>query len=365
MNVRSLQFFYRVLLGLLPRGFTTVFGEEMQTVFTDVVTEAAGRGLVSLMQAALTELGSLPLEALRLHLTAPKTLSGGRGAGWEGLPTRKESLLVLILFALPLLGLYYQNPAFHSTRWPVYLACGLVLGVLLAGFLSGFPRWSLPYLGQVLSTGCFVVIMEYGADLFSPLVLEKLAFLPKTENTRLIVEALWSGILWLSLFAMIALAIGLLALLKRCQPMLQRIRQDWTLGSYILYSGVAAALGLSFARHLSKNIYAIASILCLALGAWLFLRSPHVWQRLLALLGGLTCAVYVAAAGQWPLHPLDAWESRLWWAVTENSGSLLAAVEWGWMAAILLAPALFHLYPRRSGPHSSGPHECGLKTAFP
>jgi hypothetical protein len=348
MNNRLWSNLYWILLKLFPRGFSSIFGEEMVCVFEAVLEEADRKGRVAILWAVLRELGCLPLEALRLHLSGDKSLPGLRSTGWEGPPTRKEGLLMLGLFALPILGLFYQHAVFFSARRLVYLACGVVLGVVLVGFLKGFPRWSLPYLGLVLATASFVLIMECGADTLSPQVMEKLGFLPQTADARLVIEVLWSGMLWLGLFALTGMVLGLLALLKRCQVLLQRIRQDWTLVSYILYSGVLAALGLSFSRHFAKNIYAVASIACLALGAWLFLRSPRAWQRLLALLGGLTLAVSMAAAGQWPLHPLDTWESAVWLG-SIGSSSLLPVLEWGWIVIFLLAPGVLHLHPRRRG----------------
>jgi hypothetical protein len=346
MNYSLLSFFYRTLLKLFPRSFYSVFAEEMQSVFADVLADAAQKGSSTLTWTMLRELGCLPLEALRLHLTGETFLPAKRPAGWEGPPSRKEGLLMVGLFALPILGLFYRHSGLLSGRWPVYLACGLVLGVLLAGFMKGFPRWSLPYLGLVLATASFVLIMESGADQLSRQVVEKLSFLPLTANTRLVIEILWSGMLWLCLFALVGLVLFLFTLLKRCQVMLQRIRQDWTLVSYILYSGVLSALGLSFTRHFAQNSYAVASVVCLACGAWLFLRCPRAWQRLLALLGGLTLAVFAAAAGQWPLHPLGVWEEGMWLS-SVGVNRVLPAVEWGWMVILLIAPVLLHWRPRR------------------
>lgn len=350
MKARPFLYLYQAILHLFPRSFQQDFGAEMRMVFEDVLEDAAGKGQPVLVRAALREIASLPLAALRLHLAGEKSLPGARFPGWEGPPTRNERLLLLVLFALPILGLYSQPPAFISSQWLVYLICGLAIGVLVAGFVQGFPRWSLPYLGLVLSSASFVLIMQCGADSLSPQALAKLEFLPQNESTRLVAETLWSGLVWLSLFVTVGLFLGLLLLLKRCQLMLRRIRQDWTLVSYILYGGILAGLGLSFYYHFARSIYAVASILCLALGAWLFLRGSQPWQRLLALLAGLTLAVTAATAGQWPLHPLDRWESDLWQEISVRSGLLLVIVEWGWMVVFLLAPVMLYFLPRKRCP---------------
>lgn len=351
MKVISILFLYRILLRLFPRNFYMDFAEEMQSVFTDIITEASRRGQVALVRTVLRELTWLPVEALRLHL-APHVRSllvaGARQTGWDGPPTRKEALLVLAAFGLPALGLFYPETGFFSTSWPVYLAIGLALGVLVAGFIKGFPRWSLPYLGLVLSTAGFFLFVESGADQVAPLALTRLGIVVQDESTYLLLETAWSGFIWLSLFCMVGLGLGALLLVKRCRDLLQRVRQDWTLASYILYSGIVAVLGMSFARHLSPDLYAIASILCLGVGAWLFLTSPQAWQRVLALFGGLTLAVSAAAAGQWPLHPLLGWESALRVEAAGSSDNLLVTLEWVWMSVVIMAPVLLRYLPGRS-----------------
>ena len=351
MKVISILFLYRILLRLFPRNFYVDFAEEMQSVFTDVITEAGKRGKMAQARAMLRELAWLPVEALRLHLVPhvrSLLVAGARQAGWDGPPTRKEALLVLAAFGLPALGLFYHETGFFSTRWPVYLAIGLALGVLVAGFMKGFPRWSLPYLGLVLSTAGFFLFVESGADQVAPLALNRLGIAVQDESTFLLLEAAWSGFLWLSLFCMVGLGLGALVLIKRCRDLLHRVRQDWTLASYILYSGIMAVLGLSFARHLSPDLYAIASILCLGVGAWLFLTSPQAWQRVLALFGGLTLAVSAAAAGQWPLHPLQGWESTLRVETVNGSQNLLVTLEWVWMSVVIIAPVLLRYLPGSS-----------------
>ncbi len=349
MDAFPIYKFYRILLRIFPRSFYAEFHEEMQAVFSDVLAEAAERGRMAWLAATLNEMLSLPVEALRLHLAAHSiNLPGARSTGWEGPPTRKESWLALVAFTLPVLGLYYRESILQSARLPVYLAAGLVLGVVLAGFLKGFPRWSLPYLGIVLSTACFFLLVECKADELFPLAMKQVGIVPQDESARLVFEALWSGLLWLSLFAVTLLGLSLLALLRRCQVMLQRIRQDWTLASYILYTGILTALGLSFSRHISQEFFAVASLVCLGAGGWLFLRSPRPWQRVLALVGGLTLAVLVAFAGRSPLHPLETWAMVLPLEVESHSKSVLVLLEWAWLAALLVAPVFLRFIPRCS-----------------
>ncbi len=337
------QCLYRSLLRLFPRNFYDEFADEMQSIFCEVVAEAASRGGAAQALVVCRELALLQLEALRLHLI-PRLqrviASGARPLGWEGPPTWKETLLVMAAFSLPLLGLYHRETGFLSTRFVTYLAVGLALGVFLAGFLKGFPRWSLPYLGLILAIAGFLLVGDSRVDQFAPQIFNRLGIDAQDESMQLLLEAAWSGFLWFSLFSLIALGVGTLALFKRCRVMLQRIRQDWTLASYILYSGILPMLGLSFARCVSQVTYAIASIFCLGIGAWLFLTSRQAAQRMLALFGGLTLAVSVAAAGEWPLHPPQAWESGLRVMTVSGIESTFATLEWAWMSALIVAPVL-------------------------
>lgn len=358
MYVLLAQYLYRNLLRLFPRNFYAEFAEEMQSVFIEIVAEAGKRGCAAQVLAALRELACLPFEAVRLHLIPRyqnQIAAGERPAGWEGPPTRKEALLVLGVFALPLLGLSYRETGFFSTHFPAYLATGLVLGVVVAGFLKDFPRWSFPYLGLVFATAGFSFIVESGADQLAPQAISRLGIAVQDESTRLLLEAAWSGFLWFSLFSLIALGVGAMALFRRCRVIAQKIRKDWTLASYILYSGVAAIFGLSFARHISQDLYAVASVLCLGFGAWLFLTSSRAWQRALALLGGLTLAATVAAAGQWPLHPLHSWETALRLETSSRTGSTMVTLEWVWMSAVLLAPVLLRYLPWKRWHRTASP----------
>jgi hypothetical protein len=85
---------YRILLRLFPLSFRDEFGDEMQSVFAELLTEKAANGLPSLAWTILSELGSLPSAALRQCLASWFT-QNPRPAGWEGPPTRRESLLAL------------------------------------------------------------------------------------------------------------------------------------------------------------------------------------------------------------------------------------------------------------------------------
>jgi hypothetical protein len=158
-------------------------------------------------------------------------------------------------------------------------------------------------------------------------------------------------VLWLGLFFLTFLVLAVLTVLRRFCSLILNIRRDWTLVSFIIYGEAVFALILLFDEYSHKEPFVISSLLLLCAGAYFYLHGPSAWQRMLALLSGLSVAMWVAAYGKWsilPIQHLEVWverspEAERWFA----AGSTILA--WGWMIAALLAPALLRLLPRREG----------------
>lgn len=356
MSACLLTQFYGIMLRLYPRPFREEFGDEMQSVFTEAVSDASTSGLSFLFRTAVQEFVELTAEALRERM-AQHPVGAIQSAGWQGLPSRKETLLALGVFLLPVLCLVYQAVPFAPSPWWVYTAIAVCAGLLLAGVARGFPRWSLPYLGLALSGASFYFLFQWGADMLSPAAIARMGVNPSDDSMRLLLQAAWAGMMWLGLFVITFLAIGLLTLLRRFQPLLERIRQDWTLASYILYSGGLAVITLAFVFHRYEKLNMAGATLFLAAGSWLYLRSPRAWQRSVALLSGLGFSVAALSGWQWPLIPLQAWpdpSNWLWPDSLDGFGIQGMILEWGWLAAIILAPALVKFLPR-PGPGTAEP----------
>jgi hypothetical protein len=169
-----------------------------------------------------------------------------------------------------------------------------------------------------------------------------------------------TGMMWLMLFCLTLLVIALLAVFNRFQPLLRRIRHDWTLLSYILYGESFFALLLLFGSHRYEPNYAIASLFCLVSGMWFFARSPRRWQRLLALLSCLTLAIGVAALEKWQLLPGQV---GLSWSNLRFSEPGRLLLSWVWMVAALLLPALlYRLPPAPTRAPAAGSHPPGQKS---
>ena len=342
MKTHWMLYLYRGLLHLYPPHFQAEFAEEMQSVFADLLEDACVDGPFAWLKLCYAELKDLPGAALRQRLDINR-LAPAVQASWDGPPKRLELLAGIAVFLLPSVFVFTQ-PASGLFNTPWLVALGVLFSVVfIAGFVNGLPRWSLPYLGLVLSATSFAAVIQWVADFSAPAALASYGIVVQDQSALLCLEVAWAGLMWLGLFTLAFLVLGMLSLLRRFQPLLSRLRQDWTQFSYILYSGATLALVLAFDGYPRQQPFTLASALCLATGAWLFLHSSQRWQRGLALLGGLSLAMWTAAAGQWLLTPLQDWANWVAWRPQlpdprlESQRTLL---EWGWMVLVLLLPKL-------------------------
>ena len=338
MNVSFSLYIYKALLRLYPVPFREEFGEEMQGIFQETITEAQDAGGIAVWNTLLAELCSLPRAAFQYRSAESRLQT----SDWDRPPTRKEILAVLGVFMAPGAAILFNLPVELMSISLI----GLLVGVFVAGLARGFQRWSLPALGLGLSAFSFMVLFQWAADLVTPAMLANLIVLPHDESTRLILHAFWAGLMWFSLFTLIFLVLGLLALMRKFRVVLGRIQQDWTIASYILYSGAIFTLLLTFNQYRYEKTFALASSLCLATGAFLYLKSPRAWQRTLSLLTGLTLATGAIAASQWPAENLAGWRQLLVGLPLSSEQSFevyRVLLDWGWMVLFLLAPNLIKL----------------------
>jgi hypothetical protein len=343
---------YRTLLCLYPRRFKAEFGDEMEGVFADLLSETLSLPRRALLKLIWTELSHLPREALRQHwISKPERPAeiGAHPDGWEGPAKRTEMLVALGVFILPAVAIWFKSGPNLTTGW----LAGILTILFFLGVQRGFPRWSLPYFGLALSAASFLFIFQWAADLAAPSVISRLIAAPHNESTHLLLQVFWAGLMWLSLFLLVFLVFGVLALFRRFRSLLRRIRQDWTLVSYILYGGAMFMLALAFSQYRYEKPYAMASTFCLMTGAWLYLRSSQRWKRTLSLLVGLTLAMWTAALGLWSGGTWQNWNNWQSWGSLENERwfeGFRTILAWGWMVIAISAPALLRFLPRRD-PH--------------
>ncbi len=339
---------YKTVLFLYPPRFRAEFGEEMQEVFDQAVIDCSHKGGLALVYLCLGELASLPASLLNAHQTGRLR---GAPSGFISSPAPvsfsqswQELLLALAVFLLPA-GLILINQPFQKSA-PLSLLAGLLFlaVMMLVGWLGGAELRSLANIGILLVIATYLVLFQWVAGLVAPALISDFSPGALDRSTYLLLEAASRGMLWLMLFCLTLLIVALLAIFNRFQPLLHRVRHDWTLVSYILYGESLFALLLLFESQRFNLSYAIASLLCLLAGLWFFLRSPVRWVRLLAMLTCLTLAVGIAALDQWPLQSGAGW---LTWSQIHPSDAGRLLLSWVWMVAALLLPGLLARLPSR------------------
>ncbi len=285
---------YAQLLTLHPRRYRQEYRDELQTVFSLVVDEAAERSAISLLGTALREFRDLPGALIREHIrerrkrgmeTQLSTLEIDERPGrwtevlagiWPFL-IWGPGAVILAYLPVPIRRYWGAIPEIIVFALPILIGMGI-------GWIKKFPRWSYPYVGLVLGS-----LAALGLNpLFS------LIFPRGSEWSA------WGQILIVLSYSI--LACGLLLLTARrwrpLQPLYQGIRQDWTQLSFGLFP-LAAVLfgGIDHEEDPTLTIYVIAPTIILALGALLYLRSTAKAQRILALLFSLLLAVSVRLVG--------------------------------------------------------------------
>jgi hypothetical protein len=352
---RLIKKFYRLLLAFYPAEFRAEFGAEMEDVFTIALTHVQQSDGERSWRLIWREIRDWPGTVLQAHLRVRKRKMASDGFVEEKPLPRRELLAALLIFLLPFAG-----PLGSVGDWPEWLK--ILLGILYGGALlfglglavmKRLPRWSLPYLGIVLMPA---VLYTAEPKLWGWLYPRFLLTFGPRAGWSLSTRILYSGVnayiaLFLILFCALLLA-NVLRLLPYTRGVWQGIRVDWTALSFLLYGGLVIGVDMLFEEYRYDNIWRFFAWISLALGAWLYLRAKGQKQRILALLGGATGALWIVALAKWVLIPLQKWpmgypvspsEATRW---VETS---MALVSWVGIIILLLAPAVLSLLPPASG----------------
>ena len=340
---------YTLLLHLYPRRFRDEFGDEMTAIFNDMLADVKMDSWSNTMILFARELHDLPGSLWREHLRA-RVRSQNQNLIQQSLTT-KELIVAMALFIIPMLPamlvlLFEYQPASNSAR--TLITIGLLVFIFIViiwGFLKDFPYWSIPFLGIVMTPLVMLGVSWRLWETFYPAVYQMLGGRPSTVLTRIIYQALIQGFFWFTVFVGCALVVLLLMAWPRTRRLAQRIRQDWTVFSFLLYGGVIFDLELVFEEYRYDELWRIACYASLALGAWLYLKSKTSRERILVLLVGVTLTFWIAAVGKWSIIPQQswgAWYSNDDWAYRRfELGSTIA--HWVWVAFFMLMPALLTL----------------------
>lgn len=270
---------------------------------------------------------------------------------------RIELLAALIIFLLPLLIPLFGILATGGnglSRWVdssvLVLFLGAVLFALGLAIIKGLPRWSLSYLGFVLMLG--LVLSWYDRIWTLTYPFFKQSFGPRSYwslPARTIYVALFEFIFFFSLLLSALILVNLLRLPPHTRGVWQRIRADWTQLSFLLYGGLVLSIALVFDEYHHADAWQFMAWICLALGAWLYLRAKRQKQRILALICGATGGMWIIALAKWVLIPLQKWPTGYPVSPSEatrwlETGS--AMIGWVWILILLLVPALLNLLPQ-------------------
>jgi hypothetical protein len=267
---------------------------------------------------------------------------------------RSEWLPAMIIFLLPLLTLsisFLASTGIIIPKWLDFFMLGLFWGAMVfalgLAIIKGFPRWSLPYLGFILTLGIILARYDRIWSWIYPYFIQTFG---ARSNWPLAVRISYVGVFeFIFMFSILLSALilaNILRLLPYSRGVWQRIRADWTQLSFVFYGGLVFGILLAFDEYDYAQIWQFMAWMCLALGAWFYLRVRKQKQRILALVGGATGAMWIVALAKWALIPFQKWPDGYPVAPSPASRWIetsSAMIGWGWILIMLLAPALLNL----------------------
>ena len=346
---------YRVLLGLYPSAFRAEFGAEMQAVFTSALEAQGGEHPLRLFWR---ELRHWPGAVLQAHLHGWRKHMASNGFKEHKSLPRLELLAAMLIFLLPIFSLFGIT-GISLPGWTNYvllvLFWGCILFALGLGIAKRLPGWSFPYLGFALMLGLiFTPLFPRLAAWIYPHFLETFG---ARSRWPIPISVIYAGIFdfagALTILLGAIVLVNLLRLLPYTRAVWERIRADWTQLSFMIYGGLVFYIMLAFEEYRYEELWKVGAWACLALGAWLYLRGKGRGQRILALLGGSTLALWIVALAKWILVPLQKWPTG--YPIAPSVTSLWvetgeALMTWFFFMGILIAPALTKWLPPYSKP---------------
>lgn len=345
---------YRSLLSFYPADFRSEFGSEMLSVFTTALEDARYEKAPGTTTLILREIQDWPVSVWRAHLEWRKRDRMKSDVPYTNdLPTPWEMLFALVLFCIPIISLLLSG---IPQLGLIFL--GTIGAALIVGLIKGFPRWSVPYLGFVITAltmvTVFMGIMQMTFHWRMSILGPQFTW---SMTTRVFNQALQSGMVWFLTMLGAVLVILLLMIWPCTRKLSQRIRDDWTVLSFLLYGGVVFSILVAYEEYRYDSPWMIAAWFCLAVGAWAYLRLKAPSLRIFTLLAGVTLAYWITALGKLLITPLQGWPvSPEKLATYTTQGFWATLVEWIIVLFFLLVPALLTLLPRRS-PTDSTPDE--------
>jgi hypothetical protein len=262
---------YSALITLYPAVFREPFYEDMQVTFDEALYEAAQSGWKEVAALFFRELLDLPHSVISQY--RHEFLMGKEGAVNEMKSGSRfsEMLLASLPVAAWIFGLLIGRIGQPLGTYPAYRVVMLsLLGLFLIGgvyfiiraFQKGFPRWSFSYLPWVLILILILPAFRLSSDLMMPAYISPL------------------------LIVLILFLISVTRSWSRLGLLVHKIRSDWTLVSFSMYSLLPffAFLISDEVEHQYFFPFGMVSFLLLVGGSLLYMYSRRLWQRILILL---------------------------------------------------------------------------------
>lgn len=348
---------YHLLLAFYPAEFRAEFGAEMEDVFTTTLTHVRRSDGERSWWLIWREMRDWPGSVLQAHLRVRRRKMASSELIEEAPLPHRELSAALLIFLLPLLSLV-ATQAINRPQWTDIPLVILFWGALLLGLglalIKRLPRWSLPYLGIVLMPAVLVAAYPRLWGWLYPHFID--TFGPRA-GWPLSTRIFYSGVAdYIALFLILVSAlilVNVLRLLPYTRGVWQGIRTDWTALSFLLYGGLVFLVDMLFEEYRYDDIWMFFAWLSLALGAWLYLRAKGQKQRILALIGGATGALWLVAIAKWVLIPLQQHWYRFPSELIRWHETSMTLVNWVGIIILLLLPAVLSLLPPASGRTSS------------
>lgn len=204
----------------------------------------------------------------------------------------------------------------------------IVLGI---GWAKGFPRWSYPYAGVVPLVSLYMMnVATPGLRIF---------------NYTFGRNDLWGWRSWIPFLVMAAIVMLITRSLRPLLKLFANIWEDWTLLTFGMFGFMPLLIGIGFDEvdRLYSLYFMVALTLLMSGTALAYLRSAQWWQRILALLVGITLTVSIVAVA-----PTVYWLEHGWVNVR---GSIMAGAI---VVAVMVSPVLVGLLRRASSVVENG-----------
>ncbi len=337
---------YSKTLALYPRRFRVDFGDEMETVFSLRVVDAAEHGLWRLIRLALCELIDLPLTLLTLYARERRMSVMQKHLNrWftHGPGSWQEVLLACLPFAVIFLfpGIFSFPGVEESV--PVPIGLGLLALVVLAlaalgiiGLLVKLPRWAMPYAGVLITVVVFIVL--------SILKVPPLVYAQSFASWWLRLLAL--DILCLFVLAgTMTLLVWLAGKIPPAARFFEQVRKDWSLFSFAMYGGAMILVLGMYEEVPDAGLYILVTAIPMLLGAWAYLHIQAAGWRLVAMSAAVTVAMVITLTAN--IRLVD-WVSPVEFSIggLDITRSILSVIMvWPLSVGMLFVPMLLPLIP--------------------